>query len=79
MNEFREILDHRGRAPLSVLYPLAHAGLARAAVLAGDPTQSRKAYDDFLAMWRAADPQLPILVQVSKERENSRFNKRASN
>jgi predicted Zn-dependent protease len=38
--EFQRILDHRGYAPLSVLYPLAHLGVARAAALSGGSTQS---------------------------------------
>jgi NAD(P)-dependent dehydrogenase (short-subunit alcohol dehydrogenase family) len=49
--EFQKILDHRGYAPLSPLYPLAHPGLARAASLAGDEARSRKAWEDFFAAW----------------------------
>ncbi len=60
--EFQKILDHRGYAPLSPLYPLAYLGLARA-------TQSRKAYDDFLAWWKAADADLPLLLAARKEAE----------
>ena len=58
--EFQKILDHRGYAPLSVLYPLAQLGLARA-------TQSRKAYTDFLAGWKEADADLPILRVAKSE------------
>jgi hypothetical protein len=67
--EFKEILDHRGYAPLSVLYPLAHVGLARASFLAGDTAGSRKAYQDFLALWKDADLDLPILIAAKKEFE----------
>jgi len=49
-NEFQYILDHRGQAITSVLYPLAHLGLARAATLQGDSAKSRKAYQDFFAL-----------------------------
>ena len=60
-------IDHRGQAPLSVVYPLAYLGLARAAALAGDAAGSRKAYQDFLALWREADAGLPVLVAAKKE------------
>lgn len=65
--EFQKILDRRGLAPTSVLYPLAHLGLARAAALQGDTTKARKAYQDFLALWRDADPDLPVLIEAKKE------------
>ena len=65
--EFQKILDHRGYAPLSPLYPLAHLGLARAAAKAGDITRSQKAYEDFLAGWKEADPGLPILIEAKRE------------
>ncbi|MDX6614401.1 MAG: eukaryotic-like serine/threonine-protein kinase [Blastocatellia bacterium] len=48
--EFQKILDHRGKSPLSVLYPLAHLGLARAAAMSGDATKARQAYQDFFAL-----------------------------
>ncbi|MEK6409645.1 MAG: hypothetical protein AABN34_22205 [Acidobacteriota bacterium] len=65
--EFQKILDHRGWNPLSQLYPLAHLGLARAAALAGDTAKSRKAYQDFFAIWKDADLDLPILIEAKKE------------
>src|SRR5207253_2545345 len=52
--EFQKILNARGQAPLSVLYPLANLGLARATVLAADVVKSRQAYQDFLALWKDA-------------------------
>jgi tetratricopeptide (TPR) repeat protein len=58
--EFQKILDHRGYAPFSPLYPLAQLGLARA-------TRSQKAYDDFLALWKDADAELPVLLAARKE------------
>jgi tetratricopeptide (TPR) repeat protein len=64
---FRRILSHRGRAGLSVRYPLAHLQLARALAHAGDRTGSRKAYEDFLEVWKDADPDLPILIDARKE------------
>jgi serine/threonine protein kinase/Flp pilus assembly protein TadD len=65
--EFRKILDHRGEGPLSVLYPLADLGLARAAALQGDTATARKAYQDFFAFWKDADNDLPVLIEAKKE------------
>jgi len=67
--EFQTILDHRGWSPLSPLYPLAHLGLARAAILQGDTAKARKEYQDFLALWKDADADLPILIEAKKEYE----------
>jgi len=67
--EFQKILDHRGQAPLSALYPLAQVGLARAAAFANDTAKSRKAYQDFLALWKDADPDIPILQEVNRDYE----------
>jgi serine/threonine protein kinase/tetratricopeptide (TPR) repeat protein len=64
---FQKILDHRGIEPASPLYPLAHLGLARASVLSGDTARARKEYQDFLALWKDADPDLPILQQAKDE------------
>src|SRR5215831_14669759 len=53
--EFQKILDHRGVSWFwPVVYPLAQLGLARASALAGDLGQSRKAYQDFFALWKDA-------------------------
>jgi predicted Zn-dependent protease len=65
--EFQKILDHRGYAPLSPLYPLAHLGLARAAALTGDRAKSQKGYEDFFAAWKEADADLPALLAARKE------------
>jgi len=65
--EFQKILDHRGEAPLSVLYPLAHLGLARAAAMAGDATKARTAYQNFLALWKDADQDLRVLQEARQD------------
>ena len=67
--EFQKILDHRGYAPMSPLYPLAHLGMARAAALQGDSTKARKAYEDFFTLWKDADRDIPILTEAKKEYE----------
>jgi serine/threonine protein kinase/tetratricopeptide (TPR) repeat protein len=64
---FQTILDHRGVAPTSVCFPLAELGLARAAALAGDSAKSRRAYQDFLALWKDADSDVPILKEARAE------------
>ena len=65
--EFQNILDHRGLDPLLPLYALAHLGLARDAALTGDTVASRKAYQDFLTLWKDADPDLPVLKDAKQE------------
>ena len=65
--EFKRILDNRGQAVLSPLYPLAYLGLARACALTGETSRSRKAYEDFLTLWKDADQTLPILRQAREE------------
>jgi len=65
--QFQEILDNRGWSALSYFYPLAHVGLARAAVLQGDTAKARKAYEDFFAVLKDPDPDLSILIEAKKE------------
>jgi len=69
MAEFEKILNNRGLDPLSIYYPLAHLGLGRAAKLEGDLPKSRKAYQDFFALWKDADPDIPILKEAKAEYE----------
>jgi tetratricopeptide (TPR) repeat protein/tRNA A-37 threonylcarbamoyl transferase component Bud32 len=65
--EFQKILDSRGQDPLNPLYSLSHLGLARAAKLSGDATKSKKAYQDFLAIMKDADSDLPVLKEARSE------------
>jgi hypothetical protein len=65
--EFRKILEHRGQAVDSVLYPLARLGLARAAALLGDPLHARQSYQAFLKEWKDADTDLPPLLEAQTE------------
>ena len=46
---------------------LGHLGLARAYALSGDAAKSRTAYQDFLTLWKDADPDIPILKQAKTE------------
>ena len=65
--EFQRILDQPTVAFLSVLAPLAHLGIARAAAMTGDTDRSRKAYQDFFGLWKDAGPDVPILKQAKAE------------
>jgi eukaryotic-like serine/threonine-protein kinase len=65
--EFQKILDHRGLVGDCFVGALAHLELARAYALAGDTAKSRAAYQDFLALWKDADPDIPILQQAKSE------------
>ena len=67
--EFQKIVAGRSLAPMSALYPLAHLGLARAATLQGDAAKARKAYEDFFALWKDADGDIPVLLEAKKEYE----------
>jgi eukaryotic-like serine/threonine-protein kinase len=64
--EFQKILDHKG-ATWGIYYPLSYVGLARAAALTGDTARGRKGYQDFLALWKDADPNVPILKEAKAE------------
>ena len=65
--EYQKILDHRGIDVLSVFYPLAHLGVARAYALQKDPVHARTAYQDFFAACKDADPGIPVLKQAHAE------------
>jgi eukaryotic-like serine/threonine-protein kinase len=65
--EFQKLLDHRFIVLNSPLGALAHLGLARAYVLQGDTTKARAAYQDFFALWKDADPDIPILIHAKAE------------
>jgi Tfp pilus assembly protein PilF len=65
--EFQKLLDHRGIVINFSLGALAHLGLARAYAASGDTTKSRTKYQDFLALWKDADPDIPILKEAKAE------------
>jgi serine/threonine protein kinase/tetratricopeptide (TPR) repeat protein len=64
---FDFILQHRGYDPSSVLYPLAHLQIARAYAQQNRAVQSRKYYADFLAFWKEADADQPLLLAARAE------------
>ncbi len=65
--EFQKILDHRGIVLNSPIGALAHLGVARSYVLVGDSSKAGAAYQDFLTLWKDADPDIPILKQAKAE------------
>jgi eukaryotic-like serine/threonine-protein kinase len=66
-HEFQNILALHNLAPADPLMSLAHLGLGRAYALQGDSQKSRAAYQDFFALWKDADPDLPTLKEARAE------------
>ena len=60
VREFDKILNHRGEAALSSIYPLAQLGKARA-------TKDKAEYEKFFELWKEADKDMPALVEAKKE------------
>jgi serine/threonine protein kinase/Tfp pilus assembly protein PilF len=65
--EFQKILDHRGIVISDPIGALVHLQLGRAFVLSGDKGKAKAAYEDFLTVWKNADPDIPILKQAKAE------------
>ena len=75
--EFQKILDHSGIVWNCWTGALAHLGVARANALQAKTSQGADAdaarvralaaYKDFLALWKDADPDIPILKEAKAE------------
>jgi hypothetical protein len=65
--EFQKFIDHRGLVMNFPWGALARLGLARAYALEGDTVKARAAYEDFLTLWKDADPDIPILKEAKAE------------
>jgi eukaryotic-like serine/threonine-protein kinase len=65
--EFQKILDHPGIVGLDPIGALAHWQLGRAFALSGDKPRAKAAYEAFLALWKDADPDVPILKRAKAE------------
>jgi eukaryotic-like serine/threonine-protein kinase len=65
--EFQKIVEQRTWGAVVPTYALARVSLGRAYALNGDAAKARSAYQDFLALWKDADPEIPILKQAKAE------------
>ncbi len=70
--EFRKFLDQRGVAVNCPLAALARLQLGRAYALAGDSIKARGSYQEFFALWKDADPDLPVMRQAKAEYQQIR-------
>jgi serine/threonine protein kinase/tetratricopeptide (TPR) repeat protein len=66
-NEFQKILDHRGIVVNGPIGALAHLQIGRAYALQGDTVKAKAAYEDFLTLWKDADPDMPIFIAAKTE------------
>jgi tetratricopeptide (TPR) repeat protein len=64
---FQKILDLRGVSNFDPVISLANLGLGRAYAAQGDQARGRVAYQNFLAQWKDADPDVPILREAKAE------------
>lgn len=65
--EFQRVLDHRGIVISDPIGALARLQLARAFVLTGETAKAKAAYQDFMMLWKDADPGIPVLQQAKAE------------
>jgi tetratricopeptide (TPR) repeat protein len=65
--EFQKLIDHSGLVGNNPLGALARLGMARACALQNDPAKTKAAYQDFLTLWKDADPDIPILIAAKSE------------
>jgi serine/threonine protein kinase/tetratricopeptide (TPR) repeat protein len=65
--DFQKVIDHPGIVQMTITGALSKLGLARAYALEGDTAKARTAYQDFFALWKDADPTIPILREAKAE------------
>ena len=65
--EFQKILDHRGIVLNQLIGALAHLQIGRAYAMQGDTAKAKAAYQDFLTLWKDADPDIPIFIAAKAE------------
>jgi hypothetical protein len=65
--EFQKLLDHRGVVTNFVTGALAHLQIGRAYAMAGNTAKAKAAYQDFFALWKDADPDVPVLNEAKAE------------
>ena len=64
------MIDHPGIVLNQPIGSLAHLELGRAYALSGDSVKARAAYQNFFALWKDADPDLPIFIAAKSEYAN---------
>jgi len=65
--EFQKLLDHPGVVSMAVMGAMAYLQLGRADAIAGNKDEARTHYQDFFALWKDGDPDIPALIQARKE------------
>jgi serine/threonine protein kinase/tetratricopeptide (TPR) repeat protein len=65
--EFQKIIDHRGIVLNEPIGALAHLQIGRAYAMQGDTAKAKAAYQDFLSLWKDADPDIPIFILAKAE------------
>jgi serine/threonine protein kinase/tetratricopeptide (TPR) repeat protein len=65
--EFQKLIDHRGVVQNFVLGALVHLQLGRAYLATGDTAKASVQYQEFLTLWKEADPDIPILKEAKAE------------
>jgi len=65
--QFQKMIDNRGLTLRHVIGPLAWLQLGRAQKMMGDNASARKSYEEFLSIWKDADPDIPIYREAKAE------------
>jgi tRNA A-37 threonylcarbamoyl transferase component Bud32 len=65
--EFQKVLDRRGLVGYNQQGALARLGLGRVYAMLGDTAKAKAAYQDFLKLWKDADPDIPVLIAAKSE------------
>jgi len=65
--EFEKIIQYRGLVFADPIGAMARLQLGRALVLAGERNKAKAAYEDFLTLWKNADPDVPLLKQAKAQ------------
>ena len=65
--EFQRILDHRSIVLVDPMDAMARLQLARALVLSGETAKAKSAYNDLFALWKDADPEIPMVNEARAE------------
>ena len=65
--EFQQIINRTGVLPLALEHSMAHLQIGRAYAMQGDTAKAKAAYQDFLTLWKDADPDVPILIEAKAE------------